>query len=317
MDTDGLRKKIDDIDAEIRKLFNERLQTSAELAKTAGQSGYAAFDTDTERKKLDAALGKSDPLARGYDPLTSGYDPLARGYDPLTSGYDPLARGYDPLARGYIADLCLRIFELNRSYLSSVLKDTDKPAYYPAILNAGLTEDPFIKPRGAADQAAGVNVKNIALIGMPGCGKTTIGRNLAELLGWEFCDTDEQIIKKAGKDKSRIYAEEGENAYRELETGVITEAVKGRGRVIASGDGVIKREANRELLRRDSTVVFIDRTPSELLSDGMAASDLFALKDIYLERLPLYLDWCDHEVTARGGAVRTAQAIKEMLQRRG
>jgi len=280
LENNGLGNRIDNIDLEIRALFSERLRISAELVKADAQDWNALFDTEPDRERLEAVLVNTDP----------------------------------PL-RGYISEFYQKILEINRSYLGSIINDADKTVNNHAV-NTVLQDGAYTLLKNGPVQSSGVNVKNIALIGMPGCGKTTIGRILAENLGWEFCETDEHIARKMGKSINQVYAETGENAFRDMETGVIKEVTKGRGCVIATGDDVIKSEANREALRNNSTVVFIDRTPSELLSDGTVKTDLFALKKIYLERLPVYLDWCECEVTARGGAERTARAIKELMQRK-
>ena len=152
-----------------------------------------------------------------------------------------------------------------------------------------------------------------ALIGMPGCGKTSVGRYLAGIIGCEFCDTFELITKKAGKSIERIIKDGGEYALRDMETKVLRDVLKNNGCVIATSGGVVKKAENKELLQSNSTVVFLDRTPAELLSEGGALSNLQSIKMLYLEQLPLYLSWCDIEVSTSGGIERTAQAIKDML----
>ena len=156
-------------------------------------------------------------------------------------------------------------------------------------------------------------VKNIALIGMPGCGKTSVGRRLAEITGREFFDTDELVALEAGKGVERIIAEDGEDAFRGMEEAALMDAAKMSGCVIATGGGIVKREANRRLLRQNSVVVFIDRAPDELPADGRPLSQLHGAGRSYGERLPLYLEWSEHKITARSDVGRTAAAVKEVL----
>lgn len=101
--------------------------------------------------------------------------------------------------------------------------------------------------------------ENIILVGFMGCGKTTIGKKLAKALGYEFLDTDAMIEEQQGKRISDIFAQEGEEAFRQMETELLMqlrrEAVR---KVIATGGGMPVREENRRLLREVGTVVFLE-----------------------------------------------------------
>ncbi len=94
--------------------------------------------------------------------------------------------------------------------------------------------------------------QNIALIGMPGCGKSTVGRLLAEKLGRPFMDIDAQIEAAAGKKIPQIFAEDGEETFRQLETRVLAEEAKKSGVVLATGGGVVTRPENLNLLKQNS-----------------------------------------------------------------
>ncbi len=87
--------------------------------------------------------------------------------------------------------------------------------------------------------------RQILLIGMPGSGKTTIGRGLAKSLGISFCDLDEELVNQEGISIREIFARQGEEAFRELETTILMTALKGDPSVIATGGGVIMRQSNR------------------------------------------------------------------------
>ncbi len=101
--------------------------------------------------------------------------------------------------------------------------------------------------------------ENIILVGFMGCGKTTIGKKLAKAFGYEFLDTDAMIEEQQGKRISDIFAQEGEEAFRQMETELLMqlrrEAV---GKIIATGGGMPMREENRRLLREVGTVVFLE-----------------------------------------------------------
>lgn len=138
----------------------------------------------------------------------------------------------------------------------------------------------------------------IALIGMPGGGKSTVGRHLARHLGWRFLDSDSEIEKHIGMSIRSYFEAHGETAFREIEQGVIEGIVaSGEDLILATGGGVVLREANRDTLRRQATVVYLRSTPEELFRRLrhdtqrpllQVADPLKRLRDMYHERDPLY-----------------------------
>lgn len=98
-------------------------------------------------------------------------------------------------------------------------------------------------------------MENIVLIGFMGTGKSTVGKELAVELGWEYLDSDEAIISKAGMDIPALFAERGEAAFRELERDVIRELMAGSRQVIATGGGAVLAEANRQAMLERGFVV--------------------------------------------------------------
>lgn len=154
--------------------------------------------------------------------------------------------------------------------------------------------------------------ENIVLIGMPGCGKTTTGRMLAQLLGRPFYDVDEEIVRRQGMSIPEIFARFGEDAFRTMETRATARLSAQSGAVIASGGGVVERRENRDLLRQNSVVVWIRRSLGELSSDGRPVSQSRPVADIAAKRLPLYERWSDISVAACG-ALATAQQIRKEL----
>ena len=109
--------------------------------------------------------------------------------------------------------------------------------------------------------------KNIILIGFMGSGKSTIGRELSHSLGYPLLDTDALIVKRSGKPITRIFADEGESAFRDLESTILEELVADstERRIISTGGGIVTRPANSPLLRRLGYVVWLVVSPAEIL----------------------------------------------------
>ena len=131
-------------------------------------------------------------------------------------------------------------------------------------------------------------VQNIVLIGMPGCGKITIGKRLAAQQGKKLIDTDTLVEQKAGKSIPEIFAQDGEAAFRALEAEVIEAVGKENGQVIATGGGAVLSLENVRNLRQNGTVVFIKRDIDKLAREGRPLSQAQDLADMYKERLPFY-----------------------------
>jgi len=137
-------------------------------------------------------------------------------------------------------------------------------------------------------------MQNIVLIGMPGCGKSTVGKLLAEKTGRKFVDADDEIIHMAGKSIPEIFAEDGEEAFRALETKVLTALGKQSGLIIATGGGCVTKERNYELLHQNGEIYWIQRKIADLPTDGRPLSQNNKLEEMYHIREPLYdkcRDW--------------------------
>jgi len=165
----------------------------------------------------------------------------------------------------------------------------------------------------AITQKLEIQSKNIVLIGMPGCGKSSVGRRLAGLCGREFYDTDELVVQKANKSIESIFSDDGEDVFRDLEQEALNDVAKKSGCVIATGGGIVKRARNRRYLRQNSVTVFIDRPVGELSSAGRPLSLAHGVVALYNERLPLYIEWSDYRVASGNGVYKTAIAVKEAL----
>ena len=156
---------------------------------------------------------------------------------------------------------------------------------------------------------------NIALIGMPGCGKSTLSKLIAEMLGRETCELDELISERAGTDIPTIFREKGEAAFRDLEQQITAEQGKLNRKVLSTGGGVIKRAENIDALRQNSVVVWIKRPIEQLPSDGrplsLASSD--AVVKLWNERKELYAAAADFSVDNIGDPKAVAQKIVEVF----
>ena len=154
------------------------------------------------------------------------------------------------------------------------------------------------------------DMKSIALIGMPGCGKTSIGRKISEMTGRKFIDADDLIVHMAGKPIPQIFAEDGEEAFRAIETRVLALAAKESRAVIATGGGVVTQERNRDILRRNCTIVYIERALCDLPTAGRPLSQDLGVEALFAKRRPLYEAWCDARYT-NTTIEATAASIKE------
>ena len=157
-------------------------------------------------------------------------------------------------------------------------------------------------------------MKNIVLIGMPGCGKSTIGTLLAEKLGRTLADADEKIISLAGKSIPDIFAQDGEPTFRDWETQALTELGKQSGLVIATGGGCVTQERNYPLLHQNGYLVWLERDCSVLPTDGRPLSQANDLGKMYAVRKPLYEVFADIRVENAGTPEETAQKILDALE---
>lgn len=157
-------------------------------------------------------------------------------------------------------------------------------------------------------------MQNIVLVGMPGCGKTTVGKALAEQLNRPFFDADEEILKRTGKSAEAWIEACGEAVFRQKETEVLESLCKQSGTVIATGGGAVTVPENADILRQNSIVFFINRDVSALPVEGRPLSKATALSEMYEVRLPLYRGVCDYEIPADDGVDAVVRRILEDLQ---
>ncbi len=151
--------------------------------------------------------------------------------------------------------------------------------------------------------------RNVILIGFMGCGKTTLGRSLACKLGFRFIDTDDLIVQKTGHPIAQIFENEGEPAFRLLETGLLRELAGITGAVISTGGGIVTVPENIPLLKSLGYVIFLN-VPEKNLFERISrnhdrpllrtANPRKTVQDLLAARLPLYEQAADLDLEMRG-----------------
>jgi shikimate dehydrogenase len=160
-----------------------------------------------------------------------------------------------------------------------------------------------------------VQQSNIVLIGMPGCGKSTIAEQLSRLTGKDVLDTDKMIVESQGRSIPSIFAEDGEDFFRERESEAVALAGNQVSKIIATGGGVVTRSVNYAPLAQNGTIVFIHRPICELETQGRPLSQSSDLELMYKKRLPLYRLFCDVEVANDTTPDECAEKIIKILER--
>lgn len=159
-------------------------------------------------------------------------------------------------------------------------------------------------------KTVGGSMENLILIGMPGCGKSTVGKRLARELGRRFVDADEEIVARVG-DIPAYFASHGEEAFRQVETQVLAELGKQSGLVIATGGGCITRPENYPLLHQNGRIIWIRRPLESLPTDGRPVSQRDGVRAIYEKRLPLYTRFADLIADNQGSI---GEVVTQILQ---
>lgn len=157
-------------------------------------------------------------------------------------------------------------------------------------------------------------MQNVILIGMPGSGKSTVGRLLAEKLGRPLLEADKELEKAAGMSIPVIFANEGEAGFRKRETRILSDLGKQSGTVISTGGGCVTREENYPLLHQNGVIVWIRRDLNCLAREGRPLSLNADLSAMYTVRAPLYERFADFAVDNDGNAEDTVNLILEVLQ---
>jgi len=156
--------------------------------------------------------------------------------------------------------------------------------------------------------------RNICLIGMPSCGKTTIGRALAQRVGRPFIDVDEEIVRAHGNIPD-IFKREGEEAFRAYESATLAEICKGHGRVIATGGGAVECPRNISNMRQNGVIVYLMRDLSSLSDEGRPLSQGGRIAALYERRKPLYEGAADVVVRNDGTPAEAVERIANEVKK--
>lgn len=162
-------------------------------------------------------------------------------------------------------------------------------------------------------KTVGQSMENIILIGMPGCGKTTVGKLLAQELGREFVDADEVLSARLGP-IPEFFKQYGEEAFRKEETAVLRELGSRSGIVLATGGGCVTRKENYPLLHQNGRLIWLRRPLEELPTDGRPVSQRDGVAAIFARREPLYTQFADNIVDNLTSPRQTAGEIRMCLE---
>lgn len=160
-------------------------------------------------------------------------------------------------------------------------------------------------------------MENIVLVGMPGCGKSTVGRLLAQTLNRSFVDADLVLEEEAGFSIPEIFEKEGEAGFRNRETAVLKRLGKESGLVLATGGGCVTREENYFALHQNGIIIFLERNTALLEREGRPLSQEVDLDEMAKARLPLYRRFADlsviNDAEAEQVAARIWEAVHEVI----
>lgn len=154
------------------------------------------------------------------------------------------------------------------------------------------------------------DAQNIVLIGMPGCGKSTLASIISSRIGKKHIDTDAMVEDAEQATIPSLFEKYGEEYFRKAESKAAFEAGSNLSSVIATGGGIIKKTENFDSLRQNGFIVFLDRDIKSLATDGRPLStDLNRLREMYNERHPLYMSLCDVKISVAGTKDEVAEEI--------
>ena len=163
-------------------------------------------------------------------------------------------------------------------------------------------------------QILSVQLQNVVLIGMPGCGKSTVSAELAKVLKRSAVDADAEIQRLAGKTIPQIFAQDGEETFRRWETEALTILGKQSGLIIATGGGCVTKAQNYPLLHQNGVLFWLQRDLEQLPTDGRPLSQSSKLTEMYRIRKPMYETFADHCICNNGPIEDTVTAIVYILE---
>ena len=164
--------------------------------------------------------------------------------------------------------------------------------------------------------------RHIFIIGMPGCGKSSLGRKVAANLGLNYVDTDQRIEQAAGCPVTQIFERYGEAAFRAAETNVLIQLTREPGSLVSTGGGMVMRETNRAIMRNHGVIVLIDRPLEEIMGDiklnrrpMLAKKGLPEVERLYHERIDTYRSVADAVLDNSHGYFAGVAGMEKLIRR--
>ena len=165
--------------------------------------------------------------------------------------------------------------------------------------------------------------RHIFLIGMQGCGKSSLGKRVARETGIPFADTDALVAQSAGCTVNEFFERYGENTFRRAETNVLAVLTRAKPMIISTGGGTVMNPENRHIMRAWGRIVWIDRPLEEILSDikldrrpTLRDGGLAEVERVYHERMPVYRDLADITVRNNQGYHMAVYMLSRLVQER-
>ncbi|MBE5024747.1 shikimate kinase [Olsenella sp. DSM 107455] len=273
-------------------------------AATISRGGPETYDSLAERHSDAALLVNTTPV--GMYPACPASPVPVETLSALTSLLGVLDVIYNPLRTG----LCLAAERLGLPAESGLAMLVAQALYASELFQGRELDDALVD---AVERDLLARTRNVVLVGMPGVGKSSCGRELARLLGRPFVDLDDAVTIESGRTPAQIISEDGEAAFRDVETRVAGTYGSRAGLVIACGGGIVTRAENHDLLRQNGTVVQLERPLGDLSVEGRPVSRARGLEQLAAERMPLYRSWADLVLPCTGSAAGDARAIAERL----
>lgn len=159
-----------------------------------------------------------------------------------------------------------------------------------------------------------LQMENVILIGMPGCGKTTVGQQLAQKLKKKFVDADSALEEATGRKITDIIPQDGAEAFRRMESEILEDLGKRSGLVIATGGGCVTQARNYPLLHQNGTLFWLTRDLKKLPTDGRPFSQMESLERMFEVREPLYRQFADAVISNDGTLEQTLAGIRQKLE---
>ena len=281
------------------------LEDAGARVVTISRTGGETYETLAERHADAALMVNTTPVGMYPNcPAT----PVSRE---VMARLEGLAGVLDIVYNPERTELCLIAEELGIPSESGLAMLVGQARFSSELFQGHAIEDELLEK---IEDELRTLTRNVVLIGMPGAGKTSCGKRLARMLGRPFVDIDEAIQADTCRSAAQIIQEDGEDAFRRVETEVTASYCKRSGMVVACGGGVVTRPQNRDLLRQNGRVVLVDRPLDELSDKGRPVSQAKGIERLAAERMHLYHEWADVILRCTGSAQSDAELVKELLR---